>query len=69
MLARHDKVSQRMLQAQLDVANVLTPAQRAKMATQMKARQDRMAERAQRRAAHHAERAASQPAAAPSAPR
>lgn len=65
MLARHDKASQRMLQAQLDVANVLTPAQRAQLATTMKARQERMAER---RAAHQAKRAASQPAAASSAP-
>lgn len=73
MLARHDKVSQRMLKAQLDIANVLTPAQRAQIATAMKARQERMSERmkerAERRAAHHAERAASQPAARPSAPR
>ena len=73
MLARHDKVSQRMLKAQLDIANVLTPAQRAQIATAMKARQERMSERmkerAERRAAHHAERAASQPAARPSDPR
>ena len=73
MLARHDKVSQRMLKAQLDIANVLTPAQRAQIATAMKARQERMSERmkerAERRAVHHAERAASQPAARPSAPR
>jgi len=73
MLARHDKVSQRMLKAQLDIANVLTPAQRAQIATAMKARQERMSERmkerAERRAAHHAERAASMPAARPSAPR
>ena len=73
MLARHDKVSQRMLKAQLDIANVLPPAQRAQIATAMKARQERMSERmkerAERRAVHHAERAASQPAARPSAPR
>lgn len=73
MLARHDKVSQRMLKAQLDIANVLTPAQRAQLATAMKARQERMSERmhkrAEHRGAHHAERAASQPAARPSAPR
>lgn len=73
MLARHDKVSQRMLKAQLDIANVLTPAQRAQIATAMKARHDRMSERmnkrAEHRAAHHAERAASMPAARPSAPR
>lgn len=73
MLARHDKVSQRMLKAQLDIANVLTPAQRAQLATAMKARQermgDRMHKRAEHRAAHHAERAASMPAARLSAPR
>ena len=69
MLARHDKVSQRMLKAQLDIANVLTPAQRAQLATAMKARQERMNERAEHRGAHHAERAASQPVARPSAPR
>lgn len=73
MLARHDKVSQRMLKAQLDIANVLTPAQRAQLATAMKARQERMSERmnarAEHRGAHHAERAASQPVPRPSAPR
>lgn len=73
MLARHDKASQRMLQAQLDIANVLTPAQRAQIATTLKARQERMkarlSERAERRAAHQAARTASQPAAAASASR
>jgi Spy/CpxP family protein refolding chaperone len=73
MLARHDKASQRMLQAQLDIANVLTPAQRAQIATTLKARQERMkarlSERAERRAAHQAARSASQPAAAASASR
>ena len=73
MLARHDKASQRMLQAQLEIANVLTPAQRAQIATTLKARQERMkahqSERAERRAAHQAARAVSQPAAAASAPR
>ena len=73
MLVHHDKASQRMLKAQLEIASVLTPAQRAHLATAMKARQERMkarlSERAERRAAHHAERAASQPAARASAPR
>lgn len=73
MLALHDKASQRMLQAQLDIANVLTPAQRAQIATTLKARQERMkahlSERAERRAAHQAARTASQPAAAASASR
>jgi periplasmic protein CpxP/Spy len=41
-LARHDAASKRRLQAMLDVQAVLTPEQRAKMAEQMKARQDRM---------------------------
>jgi periplasmic protein CpxP/Spy len=73
MMARHDKASQRMLQAQLDIANVLTPAQRAQIGTTLKAREERMkermSERAQRRAERQAARAASQPAAAASASR
>lgn len=39
---RHDAVSKRRLQAMLDVQAVLTPEQRAKMAEQMKARQEMM---------------------------
>lgn len=57
MLAQHDKVSKRMLQATLDVGQVLTPAQRAKMAERMQERMrkhqerhERMHERMQR---HH----------------
>lgn len=80
MLARHDKASQRMLKAQLDVANVLTPAQRAQLATALKDRQERMHdrmhdrmgqphERAEHRALHHAAPAASQPAPRASAAR
>jgi protein CpxP len=46
-LARHDAGSKRRLQAMLDVQAVLTPEQRAKMAMQMKSRQDMM-ERHQR---------------------
>lgn len=41
-LVRHDAASKRRLQAMLDVQAVLTPEQRAKMAEQMKARQDKM---------------------------
>src|SRR5690606_32980087 len=37
-VAHHDAVSKRMLQAQLDVAQVLTPEQRAQLADQTKAR-------------------------------
>lgn len=51
MLRHHDKVSQRMLQAMLEVGNVLTPAQRAQLAERMQKRHERMMER----------RAASQP--------
>lgn len=41
-LAHHDSASKRRLQAMLDVQAVLTSEQRAKMAEQMKARQDMM---------------------------
>ncbi len=50
-LAQHDAASKRMLQAMLDVSRVLTPEQRAKIAEQLKQRQDRMAERMGRRGA------------------
>jgi periplasmic protein CpxP/Spy len=36
MLTRHDQASRRMMQAMLDIGNVLTPAQRVKLAEQMK---------------------------------
>ncbi len=36
MLAHHDQASRRMLQAMLDIGNVLTPEQRVKLAEQMK---------------------------------
>ena len=53
MLAQHDQVSKRMMQAMLDVGNVLTPEQRAKAAVALKQRHDRMhdrmAERQERR--------------------
>lgn len=42
--ALHEQISKRMSQAMIDVARVLTPEQRAKMATKLKARQARMAE-------------------------
>lgn len=44
MLAQHDQVSKRMMQAMLDVGNVLTPEQRAKAAQLMKERHEHMAE-------------------------
>lgn len=49
MLAHHDQVSKRMMQAMLDVGQVLTPEQRAKAATVLKQRQERMHERMQER--------------------
>jgi Spy/CpxP family protein refolding chaperone len=45
MLAQHDQVSKRMLQAMLDIANVLTPEQRAKLGERVQERQSRMKER------------------------
>lgn len=39
MLQRHDQASQRMTQAMLEAAKVLTPEQRAKLAEAMKSRQ------------------------------
>ena len=45
MLAQHDQVSKRMTQAMLDVGQVLTPEQRAKAATLVKQRHERMQER------------------------
>ena len=45
MLAQHDQVSKRMMQAMLDVGNVLTPEQRAKAAELVKAQRARMGER------------------------
>jgi periplasmic protein CpxP/Spy len=38
MLERHDRASQRMMQAMLDISRVLTPEQRQQMADQMKQR-------------------------------
>lgn len=42
--ALHEQVSKRMSQAMVDVARVLTPEQRAKLAAKLKQRQARMAE-------------------------
>jgi periplasmic protein CpxP/Spy len=39
MLTQHDQVSKRMLTAMLDISNVLTPEQRATLATRMKEHQ------------------------------
>lgn len=53
MLAQHDQVSKRVMQAMLDVGQVLTPEQRAKAAVALKQRhermQDRLADRQERR--------------------
>lgn len=42
MLAHHDQVSKRVMQAMLDVGQVLTPEQRAKAAATLKQRHERM---------------------------
>ena len=48
MIAQHDTLSRRTLQAMLDISRVLTPEQRAKIGEQMKQRQQKMQERMQR---------------------
>lgn len=48
MLAQHDQLSRRALQAMLDASKVLTPEQRAKLGERMKQRGDSMRERMQR---------------------
>ena len=48
MLAQHDQMSRRTLQAMLDASQVLTPEQRAKVGERMKQRGDSMRERMQR---------------------
>ena len=48
MLAQHDQMSRRMLQAMLDASRVLTPEQRAKLGERMKQRGAQMQERMQR---------------------
>ncbi|MES2098641.1 MAG: Spy/CpxP family protein refolding chaperone [Pseudomonadota bacterium] len=65
MSAQHEQASKRMLQAMLDVANVLTPEQRARIGERMKERQAVMKDRMQRMHQERpprAARAASQPA-------
>lgn len=52
-LARHDQVSQRLLQAMLDVSRVLTPEQRAKLAEQ-RGKAERRHERRERAGEHRA---------------
>lgn len=47
LLTQHDAASRRMLQAMLDISQVLTPEQRAKLAEHMKQRQQRMQEHMQ----------------------
>ena len=49
MSAQHDQASKRMLQAILDVAQVLTPEQRATLGARMKERHAMMKDRMQRR--------------------
>jgi len=49
MLRQHEQVSARMLQATLDIARVLTPAQRATLAEQVSQRRDQMERRWQGR--------------------
>ncbi len=48
MLAQHDQVSKRTLQAMLDASKVLTPEQRAKLGDRMKQRSDTMRDRMKR---------------------
>jgi len=49
MLAQHDAASRRMLQAMLDISNVLTPDQRAKLGQVIQQRQQQMQEHMQQR--------------------
>ncbi len=48
MVQQHDQASRRMTQAMVDIARVLTPEQRAKVAERMKDHRARMDERAKR---------------------
>ena len=50
MLAQHEQGSRRMLQAMLEVANVLTPEQRARLGERVRQRAERMQERMRERA-------------------
>ena len=56
MLAQHDQAGKRTLQAMLDIGNVLTPEQRAKLGERMKQRQLAMQERMQRMHGDHREK-------------
>lgn len=49
MLAQHDQVSRRVLQAMIEISGVLTPEQRAKIGEKMKQRSAKMHERMQQR--------------------
>ncbi|MFT3857467.1 MAG: Spy/CpxP family protein refolding chaperone [Aquabacterium sp.] len=69
MLTHHDKCSKRMMQTMLDVGNVLTPEQRAKVAEHMQKRHERMMDRMKERMEHMREhRRHGGPAEAASAP-
>ena len=48
MLAQHDQASKTMMQAMLDIGQVLTPEQRAKIGERMKARAAKMHDRMER---------------------
>jgi Spy/CpxP family protein refolding chaperone len=56
MLAQHDQVSKRIMQAMLDVGQVLTPEQRAKAAALIKQRHERMKDHMEERMKDRAER-------------
>lgn len=56
MLAQHDAMSKRTLTAMLDMANVLTPEQRAQLGEKMKQRHEKMQQRRAQRAQAGTER-------------
>ena len=53
MLAQHDQASRTMMQAMLDIGQVLTPEQRAKIGERMKARAAKMHDRMERMQKDH----------------
>lgn len=61
MVAAHDQMSRRVLQAMLDVSRVLTPEQRAKIAERAKLQQAAMQDRMQRMQRERSQRAAQPP--------
>ena len=61
MSAQRDQASKRVLQAMLDVAQVLTPEQRAKIGERMKQRQAVMQDRMRRMQSMHGERGGERP--------